>query len=143
MSEDANFDYHSNERRNAVRVIPVGHKLSFNQGELKLGCLDISMDGVALKSNASLPTSLDEQVGFILDQDDRVIGKIKARLIYKLEQRSGWQFTAMEDKVREFIETLVLATQKQALRKAANERLIEQEKELLHLDLDSEAQHED
>lgn len=138
MSDDMYFDYHSNERRNAVRVIPVGHKLSFDQGQFKLDCIDISMDGVALKSDASLPTLSEEQVGFILDQDDSVIGKVKARLIYKQPDRSGWQFTALEDEVREFIETLVLDTQKQELRKAANERLVEQEKELLHLDQENQ-----
>ncbi|SBS35302.1 PilZ domain protein [Marinomonas aquimarina] len=133
MSDDMNIDYHSSERRNAVRVTPTGHKLSFDQGQFKLDCIDISMDGVALKSDASLATMDDEQVAFIHDQDDTIIGKVKARLIYKQSSRSGWQFTAMADEVREFIEELVLDTQKHQLRKAANERLVEQEKELLHL----------
>lgn len=140
MSEDVNFDYHSDERRNAVRVTPVDHKLSFDQGQFKLDCIDISMDGVSLKSDNSLPTLAQEQVGFILDQDDLIIGKVKARLIYKLSDRSGWQFTALEDEVREFIEALVLDTQKQELRKAANERLTEQEIELLHLNTNDQQQ---
>lgn len=134
MTDDINIDYHSDERRNAVRVIPVGHKLTFEQGNDKFQCIDISMDGVALQSNAELVAPNHEQEAFILDQDDQVIGKVKARLIYKTAGRSGWQFTAMEDEVREFIETLVLDTQKQSLRRAANERLVEQEQELLHLD---------
>ena len=99
------------------------------------------MDGVALKSNKSLPTLEGEQVAFVLDQNDVIIGKVRARLVYKQDARSGWQFTALEDAVRSFIDQLVLDTQKDALRKAAGERLAEKEKQLL--DLDAQSNRED
>lgn len=141
MASDKNMTYHSSERRNAVRVTPNDHKLSFDQGSFKLNCLDISMDGVALKSDKTLPTLEGEQVAFVLDQNDVIIGKVRARLVYKQDARSGWQFTALEDAVRSFIDQLVLDTQKDALRKAAGERLAEKEKQLL--DLDSQSNRED
>lgn len=137
-SDSASIEYHSNERRNALRVIPNGHTISFDEGGFKCPCLDISVDGVSLASDDSLPIPNDEIVAFVIDQDGQVIGKIKARLIYKLPHRSGWQFTAMEESVREFIETLVLDTQKASLRAAALERMKEEEKNLLDLDDASE-----
>lgn len=130
------IEYHSDERRNALRVSPVGHTLNFDEGSFKLPCIDISVNGIALKSDDSLPTIAGEVVAFVMDQDDNIIGQVKARLIYKHSSRSGWQFSAMEDRVREFVETLVLNTQKASLRAAAVERMKEEERELLGEDVD-------
>ncbi|SBT19043.1 PilZ domain protein [Marinomonas gallaica] len=134
MSGDQNFEYQSSERRNAVRVIPKDHTLTFDQGKYKFGCIDISMDGVALASDLDLAIQEGEQVAFILDENDRIIGQVKAKLIYKKPDRSGWAFTAIEDQVSEFIDELVLETQKSALRAAASTRRIEQEKAILDED---------
>lgn len=134
MTDDKNIEYSSSERRNAIRVVPKGHKLSFTHNTVTtLECIDISMDGVALMSDLDLAIDNNDQVAFILDQNDVVIGKVNARLVYKQPSRSGWQFTAMEEEVREFIDQLVLETQKKALRKAAHERIVKNEKKLLDL----------
>lgn len=132
------IEYHSDERRNALRVTPVGHTLCFDEGSFKFACIDISVDGIALASDDNFPTIEDEVVAFVVDQDDVIIGKVKARLIYRQAQRSGWQFTSMEESVREFVETLVLNTQKEALRAAAVERMREEEKHLLDLEDEEE-----
>lgn len=133
-SVKSTIEYYSNERRNALRVTPVGHTLNFDEGSFKLPCIDISVDGIALENDGTLPTIEDEVVAFVMDQDGNVIGQVKARLVYKQATRSGWKFTAMEDSVREFVETLVLNTQKESLREAAVERMKEQERELLGLE---------
>ncbi|WP_067218706.1 PilZ domain-containing protein [Marinomonas gallaica] len=131
MSGDQNFEYQSSERRNAVRVIPKGHTLTFDGGIYKLDCVDISVDGVALASDLDLAIEAGEQIAFIMDENDRVIGQVKAKLIYKKPGRSGWMFTAIEEQVSEFIDELVLETQKSVLRTAASTRREEQEKIIL------------
>ncbi|MBM6550126.1 PilZ domain-containing protein [Marinomonas ostreistagni] len=133
-SVKSGIEYHSNERREALRVSPVGHTICFDGGTFKFACIDISVDGTSLASDDSFETIEDEVVGFVVDQDGIVVGKVKARLIYRQAERSGWQFTAMEDSVREYVETLVLNTQKESLRAAAVERMKEEEKDLLDLD---------
>lgn len=131
MSGDKNFDYQSNERRNAVRVTPLENSLSFQAGQHKFHCLDISMDGVALKSDSTIAFQESDQITFTLYENDQIIGSLKALLIYKSENRSGWQFTAVEDDVLDFFDNLVLNTQKTVLRKAASSRITQQEKIIL------------
>lgn len=133
MSKDSNIEYHSSERRNAIRVTPEGCCLTFVTDQIQLKCLDISVDGVALESDLDLSFNNNDQVAFVLNADNEVIGKVLIRLVYKTAGRSGWQFTMLDETVREFVEGLVLETQKKALRKAASIRITEAEKNLLDL----------
>ena len=136
---ESHISYDSHERRNAIRVSPTAHKIKFRHNNLVLPCVDISVLGVGLSHNENvlLDANAGDIVAFVLDQDDTIIGQIKARLIYREPTHSGWQFTAIEDSVVEFIDSLVLDTQKVALKKAALERLEEDEKHILEQDDDT------
>lgn len=137
-NRDSQITYHSQERRNALRVKPTDHKLRFLHNELVLPCIDISVLGVglAIEDDVLLEVNEGDIVAFVLDQDDQIIGQIKARLIHRTHNHSGWQFTATEDSVLEFIDELVLDTQKAELKRAALERLKQDEKDLLDSELD-------
>ncbi len=141
MSRESSIEYHSTERRNAIRVTPVGHKIQFEHSSTVYPCRDISVLGVGLETDASLPFTIGEIVAFVLNQDDYVIGQVRARLVHKKSSHSGWQFTALEDSVKEFVDNLVLTTQKDQLKKVAKERRAAQEKAFLKQDDSSDDAH--
>ncbi|ADZ91329.1 PilZ domain-containing protein [Marinomonas mediterranea] len=134
MEDTSAIHYESSERRNAVRVEPLGCTLQFSNDGNKFQCVDISVNGVALSLTNDPPTPLPKNgalTAFIVDQDGIVIGKVVARKIYQQNERSGWAFIQAEERVLTFVEELVLETQKAVLRQASSERKKHEEEAIL------------
>lgn len=119
--------YESNDRRDAVRVIPVApaYFVDNANGE-RYFLVNLSISGMALATQGemNLPANME---GIIeLEQLDIVVAS--ATRIYSNDKQSGWNFSKLEGDARQQIEAYVLHCQKHARRtEVAAKRIIDEQ----------------
>ncbi|TBR42154.1 hypothetical protein CBF23_007660 [Marinomonas agarivorans] len=126
------FTYESANKRDAVRVDTLHHRLVFHKDSHEnYTCSDLSFSGASLVGTSKY--QIGTSVKFILTYKGRKVGSLIASITQLKGNSSSWKFVKMQPQVKDFIENLVLEVQKSELKQASEKRKVEEEAKLLGL----------
>mgnify|MGYP000291871377 CR=1 FL=1 len=120
--------YAIQNRRMAFRIALEHNEFSLAIENNTFLCLNISIQGCLITSNANLST--DILAGKLLYNNEDV-GVIRCKIIWSDNKHIALHFLNIKRRTQEIIEDYIIDTQKRSLRKSSELKIIEDEKRLL------------